>query len=54
MSLVEQEAMRAAEKGLVVTPRLGVVLSAQGGALSRMLPPFAGVVVDLPRNQWMS
>lgn len=53
----EKEALRAAEKNIrVVTPRLGVVLSGQGGALARMLPPFlAGVGGRLGAGkQWMS
>jgi len=37
----EREAMRAVELGIrVVLVRTGVVLSAQGGALKKMLPPF--------------
>ncbi len=37
----EQEAMKASELGLrVVCMRTGVVLSAAGGALAKMLPPF--------------
>ncbi len=37
----EREALRAREFGLrVVTPRFATVLGREGGALSRMLPPF--------------
>ena len=37
----EREAMAAAELGVrVVTPRIGVVLAANGGALGKMLPLF--------------
>jgi hypothetical protein len=37
----EAEGMRAQASGVrVVTPRLGVVLGAEGGALATMLPPF--------------
>lgn len=45
VSAWEGEAMRAADLGVrVVTPRTGVVLSPQGGALATMLPFFkAGV-----------
>jgi hypothetical protein len=39
--LWEQETLRASNAGLrVVTLRLGMVLSLQGGALAKMLPPF--------------
>jgi uncharacterized protein len=53
----EAEAMRAEGLGIrVVTPRLGVVLSPEGGALAKLLTPFrlglggpAG-----PRRHWLS
>lgn len=53
----EAAAAPAAEAGIrVVHPRLGVVLSAAGGALAKLLPPFrlgGGGVVGSGR-QWMS
>jgi uncharacterized protein (TIGR01777 family) len=53
----EAEATRAASLGMrVVTPRIGVVLAAHGGALARMLLPFrlgAGGRLGSGR-QWMS
>lgn len=53
----EREAERAAGAGLrVVRVRIGVVLSAAGGALQKMLPPFwlgiGGTLGD--GRQWMS
>lgn len=53
----EKATTPAAEKGIrVVNARLGVVLSAEGGALQKMLPPFrmgiGGRVGD--GKQWMS
>jgi uncharacterized protein len=52
----EQESRRAAEFGArVVNPRIGVVLSKDGGALDKMLTPFkfgVGGVVGSGR-QWM-
>ncbi|MFZ0591510.1 MAG: TIGR01777 family oxidoreductase [Bryobacteraceae bacterium] len=53
----EREAERAGEAGLrVVRIRIGVVLSAEGGALHKMLPPFRlGVGGRLgDGRQWMS
>jgi len=53
----EREAQEAAELGVrVVTPRIGVVLGSDGGALARMLLPFKlGIGGRLGRGlQWMS
>jgi hypothetical protein len=53
----EQEAMRAEPLGLrVVRLRIGVVLSNDGGALARMLPPFRAFVGGPlgSGRQWMS
>ena len=36
----EEEALAAESKTRVVLPRIGIVLSARGGALQKMLPPF--------------
>ncbi len=52
----EQEAQAAAELGIrVVNVRIGVVLSATGGALAKMLPPFRfglGGIVGNGRQYW--
>jgi len=53
----EQEAQAAQQFGVrVVTPRIGVVLGGDGGALAQMLPPFRlGVGGRLGTGeQWMS
>jgi len=53
----EQEAQAAEQFGVrVVTPRIGVVLGGDGGALAQMLPPFRlGVGGRLGTGeQWMS
>lgn len=52
----EREASRAQERARTVIARFGVVLSKEGGALAKMLPPFklgGGGVVGSGR-QWMS
>jgi len=53
----EKETQDLSELGIrVVNPRIGIVLSAQGGALEKMLLPFGlgfGGVIGLGR-QWMS
>lgn len=53
----EREAGRATELGIrVVTPRIGIVLGPDGGALEKMLPPFkvgAGGRLGTG-DQWMS
>ncbi|RME70301.1 MAG: NAD-dependent epimerase/dehydratase family protein, partial [Planctomycetota bacterium] len=53
----ESEALRARDLGLrVVTPRIGIVLAPEGGALARMLPLFRrglGGRIGSGR-QWMS
>lgn len=53
----EREAQRAADFGArVVTPRFGIVLSTEGGALPRMMLPFKLFVGGKigSGNQWMS
>jgi len=50
----EQEANRAQDKARVITPRIGIVLGRNGGALAKMLPGFRlGVAGKLGHGrQW--
>ena len=53
----EAEARKAAELGIrVVTPRIGMVLGPDGGALAQMVPPFKMFLGGQLSNgrQWMS